>query len=91
MGTLFHQSVRKNFITTLDELNNEIQDFIKDTGHTTENAIKLLEIAELRRRNDLYQANGDAWDEQIAGICTILHDINNSFRSISSNLYDMKD
>ena len=47
----------------------------EQAGCTLDQVLQLRQIREDERRNDLYVANGDIWDEQIAGIGEILSGI----------------
>ena len=75
MGTLFDQkprnrnSINDNII--IREI-NEIEQISIETGWTVENILKLKEIHEMERANNLYIDNGDAHDEQIADIGEII-------------------
>ena len=44
---------------------------------STNEVIHAVEVLELRRKNDLYVANGDTFDEQMAGLGNLLQDLNN--------------
>ena len=85
MGTLFNQSPRdychvdrkKQIIEHIHYL-KEIQ---KETGLSYEQVINTCNMLELRRKNDLYVKNGDAFDEQIAGIGELLKDFIEYFRA----------
>jgi hypothetical protein len=57
----------KNWILDLKDLSAELEMPI-DT------VISALALKELRRRNDLYVDNGDAWDEQMSGLVHALED-----------------
>ena len=78
MGTLLNQPVRKSNSIQDHHIRNAIADIRKiekEGNFDTNQALKLYEILVHERKNDLYQANGDIWDEQIAGIGEILTDI----------------
>jgi hypothetical protein len=80
MGTLFNQSPRN-----YREYNeNKIEEFLETVLSLsqkykipTNEVIHAVEVLEIRRRNDLYVANGDTFDEQMAGLGNLLQDLNN--------------
>ncbi|MEI6328218.1 MAG: hypothetical protein WCP16_03225 [Pseudanabaena sp. ELA645] len=84
MGTLFNQSPRN-----YREYNeNEIQEFLETILKLsqkykipTNEVIHAVEVLEIRRKNDLYVANGDIFDEQMAGLGNLLQDLNNKILS----------
>lgn len=70
MGTLFNQPERKSY--RIDE--NRLEDFMsliylimKKYDTNLENAIKIIEVYEFRRRNELMLSDSDIKDEQLAG------------------------
>ena len=70
MGTLFNQKTRSYYEIDDSDLLCDIDDInaiCKETGWTVENVLKLKKIHQIKRANDLYVANGDAHDEQMAG------------------------
>ena len=89
MGTLFEQPKRyksDNEEYNINSLIADLKDLEENEGFTKDQAIEFLKAAQLRRRNNLYQNNGDAWDEQIAGIGEILQSISNSLRIIADKM-----
>jgi hypothetical protein len=84
MGTLFNQSPRdwhrqdraKSIISDIDYL-KEIQ---AKTGLSYDQVISTCNMLELRRKNDLYVANGDAFDEQMAGFGELLKEFIEAFK-----------
>ena len=78
MGTLHNQPERKPLRITEDDMYDEIHDIKKIsevTGLSFEQVLSVYKLLELRRKNDLYLHNGDAFDEQISGIGSILEKI----------------
>jgi len=78
MGTLFDQSARES--CHVNELDLEI--FIKNaidlsrgSKITVSEVIEAKKVLELERRNNLAKRNGDAFDEQMAGLGTLLQNL----------------
>jgi hypothetical protein len=63
------------FSPTQKELASKLKIELKDV-------IAAKHVLELQRRNDLYAANGDALDEQLAGFGDVLRDIQNTLSDI---------
>lgn len=76
MGTLFNQQPRKyqhkNDINTIIDEIKKIKSIRDETGLTYDQVIETCNMLELRRKNDLYVANGDIFDEQMSGIGSLL-------------------
>lgn len=75
MGTLHSQPERKPLRITKDNIYDEIRDIKKISAVTDlsfDQVLSVYELLEIRRKNDLYLHNGDAFDEQISGIGSIL-------------------
>ena len=71
MGTLQDQQPRNYYRVTGPEINlliSEILTTAENFDITFDQALNIYNLAEKRRRNDLFVANGDIWDEQIGGI-----------------------
>ena len=71
MGTLKDQPVRNSYYVTrqsVEQLIDEVLDISNNTGHPFESVLRVYELLETRRRNDLLKDNGDIHDEQMAGI-----------------------
>ena len=76
MGTLFEQRPRSPFEVTPSTL----ESFLKDAtvlaakyGISVADVIAAKKVLEIERRNNLYMANGDTFDEQMAGLGSILN------------------
>ena len=83
MGTLQSQPARNYRHMGMTEVMSEIKDIqsvAKNANVTFDQALRVFELLELRRRNSLFVDNGNIWDEQIAGIGQILD------RMVSDNL-----
>ena len=83
MGTLFNQKERSDYATCPNIVIwdiKEINDICKETGWTVENVLKLREIQEMERANNIYVANGDAHDEQMAGFGHLVKDFFELYR-----------
>jgi hypothetical protein len=84
MGTLFNQAPRnydrkESSKIILDEI-DMIKDMSLKTGLTVSEVIETCKMLELRRKNNLYVMNGDAFDEQIAGIGELIKEFVETFR-----------
>lgn len=89
MGTLFNQPERlRHFIDREDLLYevNRIIDVAEDSGLDIDKVIDIYKAASINRFIDCYVDDGDAFDEQIAGIGEILKGIENSISNISCSL-----
>jgi hypothetical protein len=78
MGTLFEQLPRKDRKVShsdLDAFLREAVSLSKIHNITVTEVIAAKKALELERRNDLYLANGNIFDEQIAGIGELLQQL----------------
>ena len=86
MGTLHNQPGR-NYKRISDEdisqFIEDVQNFVAGSDLSADQVLKCYEIKELQRRNDLFAANGDIWDEQISGIGECLDRISNAIEEIN--------
>ena len=80
-----HQEPR-NFNTVdfevLCDITNDLNELCLEAGISMDQAIRIYELAELRRRNNLYVINGDIHDEQMAGFGEILNEMLNIVRTL---------
>lgn len=80
-----HQLPR-NFNTVdlevLCDIANDLDALCIEAEIKMDTAIKIYELAELRRRNNLYVINGDIHDEQMAGFGEILNEMLNIVRTL---------
>lgn len=77
MGTLINQPPRDYKTIDQHDVINEIKSIeeIADvTGFSVDQVIKVRSILEMKRRNSLYVANGDIFDEQIGGIGQLIEE-----------------
>lgn len=90
MGTLFNQSVRNGFycydVESITFEIGKIERIVEKTGFTIPQVIEVCKMLEMRRQNDLYKANGDIFDEQMAGFGEIARDL--AYSIITKNLED---
>lgn len=85
MGTLFNQSPRnydrcessKKIVSEIEM----IQNISSKTGLTVDQVINTCTMLEMRRKNNLYVMNGDAFDEQISGIGKLMEDFIQAFKA----------
>jgi hypothetical protein len=71
MGTLYDQRPRDDRQIDFDVIESVIDDLqkiAKAKSVDIATVIAIWQLLEASRRNDLYVANGDIWDEQIGGI-----------------------
>jgi hypothetical protein len=83
MGTLFHQEPRNWRSITESDIKEHIEmikQLAKETKLTVDQVIKVEELLELERRNNLYVSNGDIHDEQMQGLGEILQEIRVALR-----------
>ena len=76
MGTLFKQEPRNNYrVDDLPRFLEEVVKLAKQHSIQVSDVIAAKHVLELERRNNLYHAHGDAFDEQVAGIGGLLKSI----------------
>ena len=85
MGTLFNQDPRYllNVQEIIDDIIVSLKKIIKEEKLTTEQALKIYEVALYRQRSFCYKDDGDRKDEQLKGFGDILVEI----RDILDNAY----
>jgi len=84
MGTLFNQPERNRFTIRNKDLLDSIEtlkELAEKSGISLDQAIKIAEIKQLERGNDLFASNGDIHDEQLAGFGEILEKIATALES----------
>lgn len=89
MGTLFEQPPRNALYLSQHEIKTFMDDALALSAQykvSLETILKVYEIKELERRNNLYKTNGDILDEQLAGFGVILEKISESLGTISENI-----
>ena len=72
MGTLFDQQNRNHRKPDLDGFLRSVSELATQHKISIAEIIAASHVLELRRRNELYVDNGDAFDEQISGIGELL-------------------
>lgn len=75
MGTLFNQEARKTLTVDILDIESELLELNKIANKlqiTLDQAIKVREILEIKRRNNLAVHNGDIFDEQMSGFGELL-------------------
>jgi len=78
MGTLFDQPIRQSLYIEEQDILNYIEILTKISTKTKlplDQVIKIAEIKQLERRNNLYVSNGDVHDEQMSGLGDLLNKI----------------
>ncbi|MBR3467787.1 MAG: hypothetical protein IKH15_11280 [Bacteroidales bacterium] len=89
MGTLFNQPERLQHFIDREDLLYEVDkiiDVAEDSGLDIDKVIDIYKAASINRFIDCYVEDGDAFNEQIAGIGEILKRIENSISNISCSL-----
>lgn len=86
MGTLQHQEPRKFHSINKEDIITSIETLKKIASQSKlsiDQVIKIVEIKELERKNDLYVANGDIHDEQMSGIGYLLEEISSNLKQLA--------
>jgi hypothetical protein len=86
MGTLQHQDVRNWHSITDKDIIDYSEMVIKistKTNLSIDQVIKIAEIKQSERRNNLYVTNGDIHDEQMSGIGALLEQIDSSLEKLA--------
>jgi len=79
MPTLFEQPARKSHSINYDDvlfLMREYERFSEEYEIPFEVFIRAYEMLEMKRKNDLYQDNGDAFDEQMSDFGELFESFN---------------
>ena len=85
MGTLFDQPVRQHHWieeSHIDSALDNIEYIIKKRKMSVSEAVSVLSLLQHQRQNNLYQANGDIWDEQMAGFGELIRSIYESLDTV---------
>lgn len=93
MGTLFDQKERESLSVSqkaICEYAKEVDDISQETSCSISEIIKIYEVTEIKRANDLSVRNGDAFDEQIGGIGILLERIATSLERLVEKIDDVK-
>lgn len=78
MGTLFKQEPRPFYAVGMDDIDDQIKlmgALSKAHKIPLDKVISIAHVLELRRANDLYAYNGDAFDEQMQGFGELLREL----------------
>ena len=92
MGTVYDQQPRNNYDITqwcLDQRIEMIKTKASENDLTYDQVLRTMELLEQTRRNDLYVANGDNFDEQMCGIAKCIDNLTEAIRE--NNLYNHPD
>ena len=79
MGTLFNQPERLKHRVELNDLETQVQAIkvIADKNAVSyERVLATYKLLEYQRRTEVMVDNGVIWDEQIAGMCELIKEIN---------------
>ena len=79
MGTLYNEPPRKYFDIDFKYVKSdceEIKKIAKETGLSIADVIEVYKIKTQNRSIDCYVANGDIWDEQMAGFGELFKSFN---------------
>jgi hypothetical protein len=78
MGTIFEQDPRNyKYTDGIDQIVNQteyIDEVCHRTGWEKSEVIELCKMLEIRRKNNLYVANGDIFDEQMKGLAELFQE-----------------
>jgi hypothetical protein len=85
MGTIHSQGVRERYNRNAKEFIDKIQDLSNSTHLTFDQILKVFEVMEMKRANDMYVSNGDAHDEQMSGIADCLDKIAESISELKQS------
>lgn len=91
MGTLFNQSIRKEFKVTdiqMYDMLSEAKRVANQHDLTVDQVLLAFKIKQLERKNDLMVSNGNIHDEQMAGIGNLLSIISSALESIAQKMED---
>jgi len=88
MGTLFNQEPRNYRHISLNDLRSFLESatcLAKEFNISVSDVIQAQKVLEMERQNLLYVANGDAFDEQLAGFGAILQDVVSAIESLKED------
>lgn len=89
MGTLHTQPPRNYQHVCIEDVGgflNEVSGLVKKHKVSMADVIEAHKVLELKRRNDLYVANGDIYDEQMAGIGKEIQQVATSIEKLSDSI-----
>lgn len=88
MGTLYAQPERNSKRVSANALDSFLETSVKlarKHGITVTEVLAAARVLEMERANDLYVANGDVFDEQIAGIGEELQKVASAIEKIGDS------
>jgi hypothetical protein len=88
VGTLFNQEPRNYRLISPDDLRSFLESathLAKEFNISVSDVIQAKKALEMERQNSLYVANGDAFDEQLAGLGEILQDLVSAIESLKTD------
>ena len=85
MGTLFDQKPRDDKKADLDNFLSKVTTLAIKHKVAVSDVIAASAALELKRKNDLYVDDGDAFDEQIGGIGKLLQDLCSAVEGLKEN------
>jgi hypothetical protein len=91
MGTLFNQQVRTNYNfskSVVLDLVNMIKEISNTCNLSEDQVIKIIEIKEIQRYNNLYLENGNIYDEQMSGLGELFESLIEKIENIEIALND---
>ncbi len=89
MGTLYDQQPRDYKPVSIEHVGgflNEVSELVKKHKVSVADVIEAHKVLELKRRNDLYVANGDIYDELMAGIGKEIQKVADSIEKLSDSI-----
>ena len=89
MATLYDQPPRQDKSVSMENVSQFLKEVLKlaqEHNIHASDVIDAYKVMELSRQNDLYVANGDAHDEQIAGIGQAIQSIASAIDTLSQRL-----
>ena len=90
MGTLLDQPVRRDQEYSENIEIEKVKTLSFKHEISIQETIDILKFLEMKRQNDLYQANGDIHDEQMAGLGELLTSLNQNIESVVTILEDKR-
>ena len=89
MGTLYDQQPRDYRYVSIKDVGGfleEASELVKKHKVSVSDVIEAHKVLELKRRNDLYVANGDIYDEQMGGIGKEIQKVADSIEKLSESI-----
>ena len=89
MGTLYDQQPREDKSVSIKDVDwflEEVSELVKTHKVSVSDVIEAYKVLEQKRRNDLYVANGDIYDEQIGGIGEEIQKVADSIEKVADSI-----